>query len=131
MVCYPLKTIRPHLDKISKIFSKILPIYWAFLTYLLLRPGFESHEYWFMFPGFDKVLHLSIFAMLGFCFMSAFPRCSFRYFIQIMLIYGFATEILQDELEWGRSSEFLDIVADTVGVIIGYLLFKKAKQLNF
>jgi hypothetical protein len=43
------------LDKISKIFSKILPIYWAFLTYMLLKPGEENHEYWFMFSGIDKI----------------------------------------------------------------------------
>ena len=32
------------LDKISKLFKKILPIYWAFLTYMLLKPGVENME---------------------------------------------------------------------------------------
>ncbi|WP_228421908.1 VanZ family protein [Chryseobacterium soldanellicola] len=112
------------MDKISKIFSKILPIYWAFLTYMLLKPGEENNEYWFMFNGIDKILHLSIFAMLGFTFMASFPRIRFYYFIHIILIYAFLTEILQEEMGLGRSMETLDIVADTIGCLIGYSIYK-------
>lgn len=122
--CFPLKIIRRSLDKISKIFSKILPIYWAFLTYMLLKPGEENHEYWFMFNGIDKLLHLSIFAALGFFFVAAFPKIKFYYFIQIILIYAFLTEILQEEMGLGRSMETLDIVADTIGCLIGYYIYK-------
>lgn len=118
------KNTRRSLDKISKIFSKILPIYWAFLTYMLLRPGEENHEYWFMFSGIDKVLHLSIFAALGFSFIAAFPRIKFSYFLQIILIYAFLTEILQEEMGLGRSMETLDIVADAIGCLIGYFIYK-------
>ena len=119
------------LDKISKIFSKILPIYWAFLTYMLLKPGVENMEYPFMFEGIDKILHISIFAMLGFCFMAAFPKIKFIFYIQIMLCYGMLTEILQDEMHLGRSLENLDLVADTVGVLIGYFLFFRIKSSSF
>jgi len=101
-----------------------LPIYWAFLTYMLLKPGQENQEYWFMFSGIDKVLHLSIFAVLGFCFMVTFPRIKFSYYIQIMLIYAFLTEILQEEMGLGRSMETLDIVADTIGCLLGYYIYK-------
>lgn len=121
---FPLKNIRPSLDKVSKIFSKILPIYWAFLTYMLLKPGEENHEYWFMFNGIDKVLHLSIFGALGFCFMAAFPKIKFYYFFQIILIYAFLTEILQEEMGLGRSMEALDIVADIIGCLLGYYIYK-------
>ncbi|WP_317618761.1 VanZ family protein [Chryseobacterium suipulveris] len=117
------------LDKISKIFAKILPIYWAFLTYMLLKPGVENREYFFMFDGIDKVLHLSIFMVLGFSFMCAFPRIKFLIFLQIMLCYGMLTEILQDVMGFGRSLEGLDLVADTVGFLLGYILFQKIKSL--
>lgn len=122
--CLLQKNTRQSLDKISKIFSKILPIYWAFLTYMLLKPGEENKEYWFMFSGIDKVLHVSIFAMLGFSFIAAFPRIKFSYFFQIILIYAFLTEILQEEMGLGRSMESLDIVADTIGCLIGYYIYK-------
>lgn len=122
--CFLLKNTRKSLDKISNIFTKILPIYWAFLTYMLLRPGEENHEYWFMFNGIDKVLHLSIFAALGFCLIAAFPKIRFSYFIQIILIYAFLTEILQEEMGLGRSMETLDVVADAIGCLIGYMAYK-------
>ncbi|MDP2458184.1 VanZ family protein [Kaistella sp. SH40-3] len=122
------KNTKHHLDKVSKIFSKILPIYWAFLTFMLLKPGVENLEYPFMFEGIDKVLHLSIFTFLGFTFMAAFPKIKFFYFIQIMMLYGMLTEILQDEMHWGRSLEFLDLIADMVGVLIGYFIFKKFER---
>ncbi|MFC3160666.1 VanZ like family protein [Chryseobacterium arachidis] len=101
-----------------------MPIYWAFLTYMLLKPGEENHEYWFMFSGIDKALHLSIFAALGFCFIAAFPKIRFSYFFQIILIYAFLTEILQEEMGLGRSMETLDIVADTIGCLLGYFAYK-------
>ena len=91
---------------------------------MLLKPGEENHEYWFMFKGIDKLLHLSIFAALGFFFMAAFPKIKFYYFIQIILIYAFLTEILQEEMGLGRSMETLDVVADTIGCLIGYYTYK-------
>jgi VanZ family protein len=101
-----------------------MPIYWAFLTFMLLKPGQENHEYWFMFSGIDKILHVSIFAALGFLFIASFPKIKFAYFIQIILIYAFLTEIFQEEMHLGRSMETLDIVADTIGCLIGYYIYK-------
>ena len=72
---------------------------------MLLKPGVENLEYPFMFEGIDKILHLSIFALLGFTFLAAFPKIKFPTFIQIMIIYGLLTEILQDEMHLGRSLE--------------------------
>lgn len=97
---------------------------------MLLKPGVENQEYPFMFEGIDKVLHLSIFALLGFCFMATFPKIKFIYYIQIMLIYSILTEILQDEMGFGRSLETLDLVADTLGVLIGYFAFTQLKRIN-
>jgi hypothetical protein len=91
---------------------------------MLLKSGEENQEYWFMFSGIDKVLHLSIFAMLGFLFIAAFPKIRFSYFFQIILIYAFLTEILQEEMGLGRSMESLDIVADTIGCLIGYYIYR-------
>ena len=98
---------------------------------MLLKPGSENREYWFMFSGIDKVLHLSIFAMLGFCFSIAFPKVKIVRFIQIMLIYALLTEILQDEMHLGRALEFWDLIADTGGVLIGYFIAQKIKALKF
>lgn len=108
-----------------------MPIYWAFLTYMLLRPGAETRDYWFMFSGIDKVIHIAIFMLLGFTFSVAFPKLKFVWFLNIMLIYAFLTEILQREMNLGRTAEILDIVADILGVIMGYLLYIKTKSASF
>lgn len=129
--CLPQSNTRNPLDKISRLFKKILPIYWAFLTYMLLRPGMENLEFPFMFDGIDKFMHLSIFAVLGFCFMAAFPKIRFIYYVEIMLIYSFLTEILQAEMGLGRSLEILDLLADTAGFFLGYVLFKRIRTLTF
>ncbi len=122
------KNTKHQLDKIFRILSKILPIYWAFLTYMLLKPGVENLEYPFMFDGIDKLLHLCIFALLGCLFMATFPKIRFYWFMPIMFGYGLLTEILQDQMGLGRSFEVLDLVADTIGVIIGYFVFKKINK---
>lgn len=95
---------------------------------MLLKPGIENVEFAFMFPGIDKVLHLGIFAALGFTFMAVFPKIRFGLFMQLMMIYGLLTEILQEEMQWGRSLEGLDLVADILGVLIGYFVFRKASR---
>ncbi|MCL1658093.1 MULTISPECIES: VanZ family protein [Elizabethkingia] len=122
------------MDKISKISRKILPIYWAFLTYLLLKPGSEEGEHFFLFPHFDKVGHAGVFLGLGFLLIATFPKLKFITYIQIMLCFAFLTEILQDEMHLGRAMEGLDVVADTVGALIGYLayqfLFRKLQNLH-
>ena len=41
---------------------------------MLLKPGTENQEYFFMFSGVDKVLHLSIFIVLGVFYLLAFPK---------------------------------------------------------
>jgi VanZ family protein len=120
------------LDKLTKIFRyKILPIYWAFLTYILLKGGLEKREpYWFEFTNIDKTIHLAIFALLGFCFRVAYPKQKFWIFFQLMLIYALLTEILQDEMALGRSMETLDLVADMLGVLTGYFVWRNLKTVS-
>lgn len=105
-----------------------MPIYWAFLTYMLLKPGVENQEYWFMFDGIDKAVHLSIFAFLGFSFIVVFPKIKFLIYLYIILIYAFLTEILQDEMHMGRSAELFDIVADFIGFLLGYCAYIMLKK---
>ena len=95
---------------------------------MLLKPGVENVEYAFMFEGIDKILHLAIFTFLGFVFMLMFPKIKFIYFIQVMIIYALLTEILQDEMRLGRSLEGLDLVADVIGVLLGYFIYKKLER---
>ncbi|SFI21382.1 VanZ like family protein [Halpernia frigidisoli] len=93
---------------------------------MLLKPGVENQEYWFMFQGIDKIIHLSIFAFLGFCLLMSFQKLSVVYFFVIIFIYGLSTEILQEVMHMGRSFELLDILADLVGSSLGMITYKIA-----
>ncbi|MGS0748259.1 VanZ family protein [Halpernia sp. GG3] len=101
-----------------------MPIYWAFLTYMLLKPGVENQEYWFMFPGIDKLIHLSIFAFLGFCLLISFKKLNIIYFFTIIFFYGLGTEVLQEVMHMGRSFELLDILADVIGSSLGLMTYR-------
>ncbi|QIG90600.1 VanZ family protein [Chryseobacterium sp. POL2] len=105
-----------------------MPIYWAFLTYMLLRPGVENKEYPFMFPGIDKVLHLSIFGFLGFCILVAFPNLKKSTYLLIGLAYALITEIFQEIMDYGRSLEILDLFADMLGFSIAILVYNRLSQ---
>lgn len=123
--CFQQKITKQPLDKYTPIFRKILPIYWAFLTYMLLKPGKENQEYFFMFSGIDKLLHLSIFLLLGLFFLLAFPKFKTTTFFLIMLAYGILTEYLQFAMNMGRAAELLDLIADVLGAGMGFLCYKK------
>ncbi|WP_312763389.1 VanZ family protein [Epilithonimonas sp.] len=117
------------MDNIITKYSKIiLPIYWAFLTYMLLRPGVENKEYFFMFPHLDKLIHFTIFFLLGFFFRLRFPKTSLLYFLLILVSYALLTEILQDIMKLGRSLEVLDAVADTLGLSFSYYIYNKYEK---
>ena len=49
-------------------------------------------------------------------------------FLIFAVIFGIGIEILQLKLNWGRSAELLDILADSLGVLTAYALFKLFKQ---
>ena len=123
---YQQKIIKQSLDKYRNIFRKyIMPIYWAFLTYMLLRPGIENKEYSFMFPNIDKVLHFSIFGFLGFCILVAFPNLKKSTYLLVGLSYALLTEILQDVMGFGRSLEILDLFADMAGFSLAILVYNQ------
>jgi len=97
---------------------------------MLLRPGADTQEVWFLFPGIDKVIHMAIFMVLAFCFLCAYPKTKFITFFQVMLIYAILTEVLQSEMGLGRSMEFYDLLADTAGYLAGYFLFIRTKAFS-
>ncbi|WKS94875.1 VanZ family protein [Riemerella columbina] len=112
-----------------KLFRKILPIYWAFLTYILLRPtSGEILDHWFIFSEIDKIAHFLTFFLLGALLRLAYPSQKFSRYIMIILIYGLLTEILQDELAFGRTLDALDLLADTLGGGLAYYIIYKLKK---
>jgi len=95
---------------------------------MLLRPGTENKEYWFMIPNLDKLIHCTIFFLLGIFFRFRFPKTGFLHYILILVSYALLTEILQDIMKVGRSLEILDAISDTLGLSLAYLIYNKIKR---
>ncbi|MBS9765965.1 MAG: VanZ family protein [Flavobacteriaceae bacterium] len=76
----------------------------------------------------DKLMHGSAYALLVFswlCTKSVFLYNRENRFVLLELfLLGIVIEILQGTLTENRHSEWLDVVANSIGIIVGYLVFR-------
>lgn len=81
------------------------------------------------FRIFDKVAHAVEFTGLGLfltvAFRGSLPRTSMRNVVLLVLVVGLSIGVLDELYQHfvpGRAVEFLDWVADTIGVVVGTAL---------
>ncbi len=118
---------------------------WSLFILLLTGlPGsyFPSVRTFWDWLGPDKLVHLFIFAVLVFLILFGVREQYFnskkRYVFGIISVvitslYGLLTEVLQVYVFVGRSGNRFDFYADSVGAILGWVIFfavyrKKIKQ---
>ncbi len=118
-------------------FIKFIPgIAWFFIVlFLMCLPGNELPETdWLHINYFDKIMHIVVFAFLGFLFSWPFYKSGVSkaerksYFIKIALsvsIWGLTTEFIQKYIVIGRSFDLMDWAADSIGALIALLFTKK------
>ena len=108
--------------------------FFVLATILFLLPGASfPKENWltpfFKFIWFDKWVHATIFFVLVYLWCRAsFHRTAlltrkkvFLFILLAFVAYGIVIEFVQKEFIVNRSFEFLDIVADTGGAVIGFI----------
>jgi hypothetical protein len=75
-------------------------------------------------PGADKAVHLVLFLLLAgsarLRFGAVWPV------LGAVLAYAALSEVVQAVLLEGRSGDLLDLVADTIGVLAGWVLARRA-----
>ncbi len=75
----------------------------------------------------DKLMHSSAYAVVVFCWLLTksvfFASQKNRTVLFGVFFLGVIIEILQGTLTDNRHPELLDVVANSVGVIVGYLIF--------
>ena len=102
-------------------------IAYVIATSLFFAPLDPESGGWF--PHFDKFAHCIIF--FGLTGLTEFSLNKKAKFILIgLVIYGAAIEILQGAF-FGRQASFYDLLADTSGILLFYLLLFKTKLLCF
>lgn len=76
-----------------------------------------------VFPGFDKVMHAAVFAILG-AWFAALQSSARRWCVVALglIVFGVAIEILQSIT--GRDPSIWDILADLTGIAVGILLLR-------
>ncbi len=82
-----------------------------------------------LFPHADKVVHFVMYAIFTFLLFYTWPdrfSCNKTQFIPILYIFiwGTVMEILQGIGDYGRNFSYLDIVANTLGFLPGWLAWK-------
>ena len=104
------------------------------LTFLLLLPGndLEASSWWETYK-IDKLVHIVTFSILSLSTSITLSKLrvlidtNYRLMTLILVvctIFGTILEFLQQELRVGRSAELLDIVADCIGVLLGFVIFR-------
>jgi VanZ family protein len=80
----------------------------------------------FSIPHFDKIIHFSMYAALGFVALSESrreqPRLGF-YMILLFSVFALSAliEILQATVVAARSAEWFDLISNFLGLIAGYI----------
>ena len=107
----------------SRRFFLLFTISWAILIYLLSnQPGLDIPP---LFAGQDKIFHAIVFGLLGFFLLGTRKPATRGYSdrdiiftVLLVMLYGISDEVHQLFVP-GRSADFLDVVADTAGGMLG------------
>jgi VanZ family protein len=108
-------------------FSILLAMVIAILS--LLPDTSMPHTSLFSIRFFDKIVHFSMYAAVGFTSLLE-SRCKSqcaRYYtvlLLIILLMSAVIEVLQATLVETRSAEWLDLLANAAGLFSGYLAFR-------
>lgn len=72
--------------------------------------------------GWDKLNHLMAFFVLTVFARLGWPNLSKTWLLLMLLSYGVAVEILQTLPLVGRSADIMDVVANAIGLGLGFLV---------
>jgi len=116
----------------------LLVTVWAAIILVLcgMPPQDVDKVKFFDLPYMDKIVHFALYFVLAMLVMAVLTlnshlktsRWTYIITITICLLYGWLIEVLQRAFFPGRSFEWLDVVADTAGAVVGVLLYKKVSR---
>lgn len=79
------------------------------------------------YSNVDKLYHLFAYFVLSFCWLFSFyKKPTLKYIVVTScIIYGIIIEVLQHTLTLYRTGDFKDVLANTVGIVLGLLVFNQ------
>ncbi|MCZ2102666.1 MAG: VanZ family protein [Chitinophagales bacterium] len=119
--------IRTELLLLSSRFYTVFAIIWTLLTLylsLLSAKSMSSLNLW-KITGLDKLGHAAFYMFFSLLWSMAIARKKDRrlWILMIAIFFGILMETGQYLMMNGRSFEVLDIVANSVGAMLGMLVF--------
>ena len=113
----------------SSLSRRLLFLVYLFLIIFLSLSSPSQFPKIILFTGADKIIHLLMYACLGWMLMWAFYKEHLSKTIRVFLllsvpVWGALMECLQLFMHQGRSFSWLDILANFVGAGIGVLVYK-------
>lgn len=118
----------------QKIRVAISLIYLVIIIILSLMPADDVPQL-VLFDGVDKLVHFCMY--LGFTWLLCWSLYSgnkivIYYLVAILSIFwGILMEVFQLIMHYGRSFEWLDILADSIGATVGVLVYKLMVIIRF
>ncbi len=121
-----LKHIKTLLKDNIFIIAIIITIAIAYLS-LVKSSKFQSN-----IQNVDKIEHIFAYFTLTICWLFTFyKKPNKKYYIAIAcIIYGIIIEILQSNLTIYRTGDYLDVLANSFGVVLGLLIFNQILKKN-
>ena len=129
------KSITTHFFTIKPLLRKTLGIFYLTLIALLSLLPTSSFPDISYFSGEDKIIHFGMYAGLGFmaCWSLNISSNRFKSYPLLLLfvfMWGVLMEILQRLMANGRSLEFMDMLANLGGAIVGLLAYIYMVKIN-
>ncbi|MFT6126136.1 MAG: VanZ family protein [Flavobacteriaceae bacterium] len=119
----------------KKILLRAVLIYTSLITLAFLLPSMGSINHFDFFIPIDKLVHFSIHLILVFIWLNVIFIYNNRVInlkriaitVLSCIVYGIIIEIVQQLFIETRMADFLDIIANSVGTLLGVLIFLKFK----
>jgi len=108
-------------------FSILLAIVIALLS-LAPASKFPVESVWYI-PYIDKIVHITMYGSIGFVALMESRRAAssygFHFFILLVIFLASALiEVLQATVVMSRGAEWVDLLANFLGLLCGYLAFR-------
>ncbi len=108
-----------HESTMNQLLSRAMPFVFCFglvlATVLLLIPSYAVPK---AFDFYDKAQHVLLFASLAMAGLSAYPQ-RVKTAVWGLVFYGGLMEVLQSLLTTTRHGDWIDWLADSVGIAVG------------
>lgn len=78
-------------------------------------------------PHMDKILHFGAYAALCFVALSAKLLKEQKVIVGVVILIGLSMEVLQGLMGMGRSASVGDFIANTLGALTSYWIYRRLK----